>query len=85
MKTVNVREYWRALKEVRAELRAQAGGCNIELCELNNDEQPILLGVNWAAIGTVDANTARDFATAIANAAALAENFIYTGYTVIYC
>ena len=65
MKTVDYREYNRALKELRAELQVQTGGLNVELCEMNGCEQPVQLGVNWAGIGTVSVDKAKDFATAI--------------------
>ena len=73
MKTVDYREYNRALKELRAELQVQTGGLNVELCEMNGCEQPVQLGVNWAGIGTVSIDKAKDFATAISNAAGLAD------------
>lgn len=84
MKTVNYYEYLKALKALRAELRIQAGGCHVEVSELNTDEQPVRLGINWSSIGAVDTDTAKDFAAAIANAAELAENFIFNGYMVEY-
>ena len=51
---------------------------------MNGCEQPVQLGVNWAGIGTVSIDKAKDFATAISNAAGLAEGFIYAGYMVEY-
>ena len=84
MKTVDYREYNRVLKELRAELQVQTGGLGVELCEMNGCEHPVQLGVNWAGIGTVSVDKAKDFATAISNAAGLAEGFIYAGYVVEY-
>lgn len=84
MKTVDYREYLKALKALRTELRIQTGGCHVEVFELNTDEQPVQLGVNWSSIGTVDTDSAKDFAAAIANAASLVEDFEYNGYMVEY-
>ena len=84
MKTVNYREYRKALNELRTELRVQAGECHVELFEMNTDCQPVQLGINWAGIGTVNTDAARDFAAAIATAAARAESFISNGSRVEY-
>lgn len=84
MKTVNYRKYLKALKALRAELRIQTGGCDVEVFELNTDEQPVQLGINWHSIGTVDIDSAKNFAAAIANAVSLVEDFEYNGYMLEY-
>ena len=50
----------------------------------NFGNEPIRLGVNWSAIGTVPASEAVDFAQRLMDAAKAAEGFEYNGYVVTY-
>lgn len=84
MKTVTYPEYNKAMRDLRIKLRSQNNGNNIEIHEMNSDGEPVKLGINWPSIGTVDTASAKDFALAIAKAAALIENFTYNGYVVEY-
>lgn len=87
MKTVNYREYNKAIRELRIKLREQTQSNDIEIYEMNFDGfngEPIQLGINWPSIGTVDAASAKDFAAAIIKATELIENFTYNGYLVEY-
>lgn len=53
---------------------------NVDIHQMSSDDEPIKLGVNWAAIGTVDAEQARHFAAAVIAAAEAVEKFPYNGY-----
>ncbi|MBR0280624.1 MAG: hypothetical protein IJQ81_03410 [Oscillibacter sp.] len=80
MKTVSYRTYLRALEKFRRELDT---GRRIEVYDMNvGFDEPIQLGINWAAIGTVSIAEAREFAQNIMNVATAVENFKYNGYIV---
>lgn len=53
---------------------------NVDIHQLSSDDEPIQLGVNWAAIGTVPAEQARRFAADIIAAAEAVETFPYNGF-----
>ena len=47
-------------------------------------EDPIRLGVNWAACGTVLPKDAAKFGDRLLDAAMAAEEFLYNGYVIDY-
>lgn len=67
------RDYAKALREL-----PKFGG--MEIHQLSGDDDPIKLGVNWAAVGTVPAEQAMQFAERIIAAAELVDKFPYNGY-----
>ena len=82
MKTVSYRTYQQALNTLRYEVCTDR---HIEIYELNSfGDNKVQLGINWAAIGTVPADEAREFAQKLLEAATAAEDFKYNGYTIIY-
>ena len=81
-KTVDYRTFCLALRKLQNEVCSDR---RIEIFELPNDEnEGIRLGVNWASIGTVPADEAREFAQLLMAAATAAENFEYNGYVIDY-
>ena len=83
MKTVPYRTYCNALDKLRHRATTDL---RIGIYDMGNtfDSDPVRLGVNWAAIGTVPASEAVDFAKALMLAAEAAENFEYNGCLVTY-
>lgn len=82
-KTVSYRTYSLALSKLQAELDLDR---TITVYDMGSDfgNEPIRLGVNWSAIGTVPASEAVDFAQRLMDAAKAAEGFEYNGYVVTY-
>lgn len=82
-KTVSYRTYSLALSKLQAELGLDR---SITVYDMGNSygNEPIHLGVNWSAIGTVPASEAVDFAQRLMDAAKAAEGFKYNGYVVTY-
>ena len=71
---------WHQLRETwRDEL-----GESIHIYEESMGSEPIKLGVNWAAIGTVSADEAVEFAAKLTKAAEIAKNHPVNGATVVY-
>ena len=82
MKTVPYRTFQKALTDLQRDVSASSDR-RIEVYEINQfSDEPIQLGVNWSAIGTVPAAEAQEFAQKLMNAAVAAENFKYNGYTI---
>ena len=92
MMTVNYRELQKKVQEVTVRINE---GLNTELGERdtwhrsielydmgNGFDQPVKMGVNWSAIGTVEPAKAGIYAKWLAVAAQEAENFIYNGYEI---
>lgn len=82
-KTVSYRTYSLALSKLQAELDLDR---TITVYDMGSNfgNEPIRLGVNWSAIGTVPASEAVDFAQRLLDAAKAAEGFEYNGYVVTY-
>ena len=80
-KTVSYRTYSLALSKLQAELDLDR---TITVYDMGSNfgNEPIRLGVNWSAIGTVPASEAVDFAQRLMDAAKAAEGFEYYGYVV---
>ena len=82
MKTVSYRVFAQALAKLQREIGKDR---RIQIYEMDLfPGEPIRLGVNWSAIGTVPADEAREFARQLLAAATAAENFEYNGYTINY-
>ncbi|MBR4545930.1 MAG: hypothetical protein IKO14_08190 [Oscillibacter sp.] len=81
MKTVSYRVYCQALSKLREKL---GGDRRIEVYDMNGGFEAVRLGVNWAAIGTVPAAEAREFASRLMEAADAAEKFEYNGYVIVH-
>lgn len=56
----------------------------IEVFEMPSYGEPIQLGVNWAAIGTVSAEEAVAFAAKLTKAAEIAANHPMNGAEIVY-
>ena len=82
-KTVSYRTYSLALSKLQAELDLDR---TITVYDMGSNfgNEPIRLGVNWSAIGTVPASEAVDFAQRLMDAVKAAEGFEYNGYVVTY-
>ena len=82
-KTVSYRTYSLALSKLQAELDLDR---TITVYDMGSNfgNEPIRLGVNWSAIGTVPASEAVDFAQRLMDAAKAGEGFEYNGYVVTY-
>lgn len=86
MMTVNYRELSKELKRVQDEARSglkNPRAISIERKDWFPDET-VELGVNWAALGTMDAEETKNFAEALMKAANAVATFKYNGYKVIY-
>ena len=59
-------------------------GRYVHIYEENFSNEPIKLGVNWSAIGTVSADEAVEFAAKLTKAAEIAKNHPVNGATVVY-
>ena len=82
MKTVSYRVYCQALSKLREKL---GGDRRIEVYDMGGCfNEPVRLGVNWGAIGTVPAAEAREFARRLMEAADAAEKFEYNGYVIVH-
>ncbi len=82
MKKVSYRVYLLALEKLQAEL-----GYNrrISVFDMGGSfGQPVQLGVNWSAIGTVPASEAVDFARRLTAAAEAAAGFEFNGYQLAF-
>lgn len=75
-KKVHYRDYMKALRELREQLK----GGDEEIYQLSRDDEPIELGINWPAIGTVSAERAMRVAARIIVAAEAVDKFPYNGY-----
>lgn len=82
-KTVSHRTYYMALLKLQSELDPER---RIAIYDMGSSfgNEPIQLGVNWSAIGTVPASEAVEFAQQLMAAAKAAEDFEYNGYVVTY-
>lgn len=81
-KTVLYSIYDEALTEIQ---KRASQDRSIEIFDLGGYAgRPIRLGVNWAGIGTVPPDKAQEFSRQIMEAAALAENFEYNGFTIVW-
>ena len=82
-KTVSYRTYSLALSKLQTELDLDR---TITVYDMGSNfvNEPVRLGVNWSAIGTVPASEAVDFAQRLMDAAKAAEGFEYNGYVVTY-
>ena len=85
---VSRREHYEAEKELKASLDKEAErlGLSDRYIQIYDTAcmAPIQMGVNWSAIGTVDAETTIKFAELLKTAADLAEGFKFNGYVVDY-
>ena len=75
-KKVHYRDYMKALRELREQLK----GGDEEIYQLSRDDEPIELGINWHAIGTASAERAMRVAARIIVAAEAVDKFPYNGY-----
>lgn len=89
-KKVTYREFKSELKKTNEELIAYSSEvfmenrkCYAEIYEISLDNEPIELGVNWSAIGTVPALKAHMMAKVLEKAANLSGNFKFNGYTIV--
>ena len=81
-KTVSYRVYCQALSTLREKL---GGDRRIEVYDMGGCfNEPVRLGVNWGALGTVPAAEAREFARQLTKAADAAETFEYNGYVIVH-
>lgn len=90
-KTVRYEEFSKAMEEEAMKMRAFEESEKTKLAgvveirhTINFGTREITTGINWSAIGTVDAETAMELPKLIAKASELANNFKYNGYTVVY-
>lgn len=81
MKTVKYRNYQAALTALKNQF--EEDGINI-YDMAGTPEDPIRLGVNWAACGTVLPKDAAKFGDRLLDAAMAAEEFLYNGYVIDY-
>lgn len=79
MQKVKYREFIKAMRELQSHVAH--GIC---VYEMNLPEQPVKLGINWPAIGTVSPEEAASFANNILEVSRLISEFIYNGYEVEY-
>lgn len=81
MKTVKYRDYQAVLTALKNQF--EEDGINI-YDMAGTPEDPIRLGVNWAARGTVLPKDAAKFGDRLLDAAMAAEEFLYNGYVIDY-
>lgn len=81
-RTVPYSEYKRALHELLDQFTVWPR--RVELFEMPRygNDQPIRIGVNWSACGTVDPAEAREFLCLLEEAIEQAEDFPYNGYMI---
>ena len=78
-KIVGYREYHKELRDLDRKYR----DTYVSIYNMSFDyDEPIHLGINWAAAGTVETDKALKFASDIRRAVKDCENFKYNGYTV---
>ena len=81
MKKVN----WKVYNEAMTALKNQFEEDGINIYDMaGTPEDPIRLGVNWAARGTVLPKDAAKFGDRLLDAAMAAEEFLYNGYVINY-
>lgn len=81
MKTVEYRDYLATLQCLQGQF--EEDGINI-YDMARSPEDPIQLGVNWTARGTVLPKDAAKFGDRLLDAAMAAEEFLYNGYAIDY-
>lgn len=82
MKKINYRVYAMALAKLQQTLYDEP---RISIYDMGVEcDQPVQLGVNWSAIGTVPASEAVDFARKLTAAAEAAAGFEYNGYFLTF-
>lgn len=82
MKKVSYRVYSLALSKLQAALGDDR---RISVYDMGGScGQPVQLGVNWSAIGTVPASEAVDFARRLTAAAEAAAGFEFNGYHLTF-
>ena len=86
IKTVTYRHYRQEFDRLQEclDTLCEGLGFHVQVYEINHPMNPIRLGVNWSAIGTVSADHAAACGAAITKAADLAANFCYAGYMLEY-
>lgn len=83
-KQVSYKDYIEALEELRSNYPCGSGIKFYRIQESFSDSEPVKMGVSWAAIGTVSAEEARQYAEQLLKAAELADNFKYNGYVIVH-
>ena len=86
-RVVGYSEYRRAMSEFRRKMMDIGMDTmhGIDFVDTNTKlDGQILIGVNWAAVGTVTPDSAMAFAERIQKAAAYADSFMYNGYRINY-
>lgn len=84
-KSVSSKDYYKALQVLQREAAEASHGRrgSIDVVEMYWDS-PVQLGVNWSAVGSVEPDTALEFADRLKRLAEKARDFKYNGYTVDY-
>lgn len=80
-KTVKYAEYDIELMDLQRAARRLSDG-TIEIYERQRFREPVCLGINWSAVGTVAPEKAAEFAGQIMQVVELVKNFKYNGYTI---
>lgn len=80
-KTVDFYDYQNAVQELYNNIPDK---CGIDFYNKSFGREPIQMGINWSAIGTVTPEKAEVFKNNLEKAIELAKNFKYNGYTIIY-
>lgn len=83
VRTVPYDDYKQALDELQGQFTCDYPR-RVELFEMPRwgADDPIRIGVNWSAVGTVSTEEARDFLQLLEEAIELAEDFPYNGYVI---
>ena len=81
---VSWHEFDRALYELRSQFCE--GQHHVDICDMTGygADAPIQLGVNWAALGTVQPEQTREFIALLEEALKKIEEFPYNGYVKDY-
>lgn len=83
-KTIDRNTYRQAFRELQEKAYEITNG-TINVFEKSWDfSNPVELGVNWSALGTVSVADAEIFATKMMEVANLIKNFKYNGYMIEY-
>ena len=83
-KTVKFYDFQKALIEMQASNGFREAGIEFYQMEGFVGENPIEIGVNWGAIGTMTPEKTIEFAQKLVEAAEVAKSFIYNGYIIDY-
>lgn len=82
--TVLCADFDAELAQLRLEVQKITKFVNINLM-CDRFKEPVKLGVQWHAIGTVSASETVEFAQKLIEVSKLVESFKYNGYIVVWC